>query len=139
MMKFLFTALLLTPITAQAEVSDKVPSVFELWGFASIAAVVLALTIQRYRAAILAGVVVFIVYCFVILELVTDPFVGPAVIEEQGNSYLVASYGSIALIGLGVVAGWILNTDSSTLFGLLLKMIGAIMSETLTFVATTSG
>ena len=97
--------LLLLPLPAFAEVSDKVASIPQLWITAAVAGSV-AFLAGRYRFVL--GVVLFPISLLLILsvlEPVLDPFVGPAIVLEQGRSYLVAAYGSIALLLALHVAG----------------------------------
>jgi len=102
--------LLLLPLPAFAEVSDKVASIPQLWIIASAVGVVTFLA-SRYRFAL--GLVLLPVSVLLILaglEPVRDSFVGPAVISEQGQAYVVAVYGSatilLALHLAGLWLGW---------------------------------
>jgi hypothetical protein len=100
--------LVLLPLPALAEVSDKVASVPQLWLTGVIAGVV-ALLAGRYRftlGVILLPISIFLVFAG--LEPVRDPFVGPAIISEQGQAYAVAAYGSaFVLLALHLAGLWL--------------------------------
>ena len=108
-MRFIILALVLIPISAHAEASDKILSIIELWGFGIVVTLIFTFLVRIYRMAALVGILVIGLYAYTIADIVDDPFVGPAVLEEQGVSYLIASYGSITLIALGVAFGVFLN------------------------------
>ena len=102
--------LLLPPLPAFAEVSDKVASIPQLWITAAVAGVV-AFLAGGYRFTL--GLILLPVSAFLILaglEPVRDPFVGPAVVSEQGQAYVVAAYGSAVILLLlhlaGLWLGW---------------------------------
>jgi|GEM_PF-1644151 len=101
---FVATAITLAPRAARAEVSDKIPSVCFLW-IEALAFAGLALVLARLRwwlPALLLPVTLF----FIIgsLDLMRDPYVGPAVWAEQGWPYVASLYGSSALFILMQVA-----------------------------------
>ena len=86
------------PGAALAEVSDKVASVPSLW-ITAFAAGALALLAGRYK--LLLGVALLPISLFLVaasLEPVLDPYVGPAVVQEQGEAYLASVYASCAVI-----------------------------------------
>ena len=102
--------LLLLPLPAFAEVSDKVASIQQLWIAAAVAGFV-AFLVARYQFAL--GLILLPVSVVLIisgLEPVRDPFIGPAVISEQGQAYVWAVYGSatilLALHLVGLWLGW---------------------------------
>ena len=100
--------LVLLPLPALAEVSDKVASVPQLW-LTGVLAGVVAFLAGRYRVAL--GAILLPVSMFLIfagLEPIRDPFVGPAIISEQGQTYVVAVYGSaIILLALHLAGLWL--------------------------------
>ena len=100
--------LVLAPMPALAEVSDKVASIPQLWLTGALAGVV-ALLASRYRitlGTILLPISMLLVFAG--LEPIHDPYVGPAVISEQGQIYVVAVYGSaIMLLALHFVGLWL--------------------------------
>ena len=102
--------LLLLPLPAFAEVSDKIASIPQLWITAAVVGLV-AFLASRYRLALgLVLLPVSVLLILVGLEPVRDPFVGPAVIVEQGQTYVLAVYGSVtillALHLCGLWLGW---------------------------------
>lgn len=105
---FTFVGLLL-PACAFAEVSDKMPSITRLWGEGFIVALFGYLS-ARYRiwTGILFGLF-SLFFCFGTYSLLSDPYVGPAIIAEQGNPYLFTVYGSIILMLTSLVAGFLVN------------------------------
>jgi len=98
----------LLPMSALAEVSDKAASIPQLWLTGLIAGAI-AFLIGRYRVTL--GAILLPVSALIVLaglEPVRDPFVGPAVIAEQGGGYLVAAYGSaFMLLGLHLAGLWL--------------------------------
>ena len=100
--------LALLPVPALAEVSDKVASIPQLWLTGAFAGVV-AFLASRYRVAL--GAILLPVSAFFVfagLEPIRDPYVGPAIISEQGPIYVVAVYGStIILLALHVAGLWL--------------------------------
>ena len=108
--RLIFLLLILLPLPALAEVSDKVASIPQLWISGTLAGIVVFLA-SRYRfalGAILLPVSAFLVFAG--LEPIRDPYVGPAIAAEQGQIYVVSVYGSaIILLGLhlvGLCLGW---------------------------------
>ena len=102
--------LVLATLPALAEVSDKVATVPQLWLTALLAGVA-ALLASRYRfllGLLLLPVSLFL--SFAALEPINDPYVGPAVISELGNLYVLSGYGSaftlLGLHGVGLWLGW---------------------------------
>lgn len=97
------------PEIAFAEVSDKVPSIFGLWvegvgvgflGFFSAKC--------RIWAGTLVGLV-SIILCISHYDLISDPFVGPAIVKEQGDLYISSVYGSMVLLIAPLIAGFLFN------------------------------
>jgi hypothetical protein len=91
-----------TALPAFAEVSDKMPSIWQLWLQGGVIAVLLFALgrIRLWTAAIAVAVAFFI--AFGSYDMVNDEHVGRAVRAEQGTPYVAAAYGSAALC---IVAG----------------------------------
>lgn len=103
---------LLLPSSAFAEVSDKVPSIARLWIQGLIVGIA-GFFAARYR--IWVGLVICLISFFICVatyEVLSDPFVGPAIRLEQGNAYVISVYGSIFLILAPLLAGFILKYKS---------------------------
>ena len=92
-----------TASAAFAEVADKEPSVGVLWAEA-VAINLLALVLERFRPKL--GLAVLPIAAFRAwggyMEL-ADPYVGPTIREELGQSYITTSYLTYALALLGPV------------------------------------
>ncbi|MFT3734522.1 MAG: hypothetical protein QM776_05815 [Rhodocyclaceae bacterium] len=85
--------LLLSSSLALAEVSDKAPSVAKLW-LMPIALCALAVFIGRARKrwAIILLTVICLALAYSTYDLVSDPYVGPALLAEQGTMYIGSAY-----------------------------------------------
>jgi hypothetical protein len=105
----LASAILLTPAVVFAEVSDKMPSLFSLWMFWIIAALVCfaATFFLKWYGTIVA---VFPLFWFV-LDLIELHFndIGTALYREQGLTYFIQSYLAVFLILLATLAGIFFN------------------------------
>ena len=98
-----FTAAV-APAAALAEVSDKIPSLPQIWGIAGIAALTLLLAMRfSPRVSWLILPLLGLWFATLLLE-VHSADVGPAIVSEQGVGYVVQVY---LAGGLAVVAGWI--------------------------------
>ncbi len=86
---------------ALAEVSDKIPSVGAMWGWA-IGLIALALLLGWKRPAMgLLVVPIAAINAWGGYEMVTGDFIGRAILREQGHSYVDTVYltGAIGVIG----------------------------------------
>ena len=94
-------AMVLIP-EAHAEVSDKMPTIAELWIQGAIigAALFFAARWKVWLAVISLTVAVLLAYGA--YDLVNDPYIGPAIRAEQGARYVAAAYGS-GIIPVGAV------------------------------------
>ena len=120
-MKFIgaiiFSILILIPELAFAEVSDKVPSITRLW-LVGVIFGSLGYFSARYRiwAGIIIGLIA-IFFCVAHYGVISDPFVGPDIRNEQGNPYVLSVYGSIALMLVPLIIGFLhkhLNNKTTT-------------------------
>jgi hypothetical protein len=100
-MVFLGAALLSFSTNATAEVSDKIPprTVVLAWPFVCFVVTALAWSSRR-RLGGLATLFVTVPAVALLSEL-GDPFVGPAIVEEQGLAYVAAAWDSIFAILTG--------------------------------------
>ena len=108
-MKITTLAILLLPFPALAEVSDKMPTITQLWLQGLIGAILLLLLIRRFIWASILGFCVVPFFAFASYDMLADPFVGPAIMKEQGTSYIVSAYGSVVLMFAGLAVGIYLN------------------------------
>ena len=105
-MKKLLTLILLLPEIAHAEVMDKEPSLLAVWGVALIAAVAMFVA-ARFRPWLLVIVVPLpVLFSYGLLAEVTDQFVGPAVLREAGNVYIVSAWVAPLIAVGGALFGW---------------------------------
>ena len=93
------------PVSALAEVSDKIPPLSQIWLWSGLGAIV-AFAAWRYRlwAGLLVSLPASVVPIATIAE-VRDPYVGPAILEEQGWLYAASAYGSLVLIVVAALLG----------------------------------
>ena len=109
--------LLLLSQTAAAEVSDKLPSLEQLWATGALVGAA-ALVAGSYRP--LFGI---LLYCLALVvaygahQTLVDPYVGPAALAEQGDAYWWASYGSSFIMFFGAAIGVGLGLRKRTLLG----------------------
>jgi hypothetical protein len=84
-------SIILAPFAAHAEVMDKEPSLLSIWilCFAGIFLAFLSAKKSKWVAIITLPIMLF--FASLIGE-VEDPFVGPAILKEAGNIYIVSAY-----------------------------------------------
>lgn len=101
--------ILLSSGFAQAEVSDKAPSVTQLW-LAPLVLCALAVlagwACKRWFVFLLSGG--YLALAYGTYDLVSDPYVGPALVAEQGSIYIGSAYGSVVVSLLGCAIGIVL-------------------------------
>jgi len=98
----LFSIFIATP--AYAEVMDKEPSLMSnyMWGFIGS---LLCYMSARYKPLFLFLVSPLpLIYFFGLILEINDPFVGKAILNEAGLSYILSSYilGAIILVSIGI-------------------------------------
>jgi hypothetical protein len=105
----IFFLIIFLPELAFAEVSDKVPSISNLW-IMGFSLGIIGFFLSRYRiwAGILIGLV-SIFFCLAYYDVISDPFVGPAIRNEQGNLYIFSVYGSIVLMLSPLFTGFVIR------------------------------
>lgn len=97
------------PIAAWAEVSDKVPSIGFLLGQAAIFTVI-AFVAARYRWWLaLVGLAWGLMMLWGSFDLLSDPFLGPALRQEQGDRYFMFAFAGDIAVVLGALAGGVLG------------------------------
>jgi hypothetical protein len=97
--------LLAMPVAAHAEVSDKMATIPQLWMQGIIIAVVL---LALVRWSVWFSILAFAVISFfgaATYDTFADPYVGPAILNEQGIPYVASSYGSVLLMFVGWLVG----------------------------------
>jgi len=97
------------PLLVFAEVSDKVPSIQQLWLQGIMVALVLSILVRFSYWFFIVAALIVIFFGITSYETIADPYVGPAILKEQGTAYVVALFGSVVLMILGILAGWFLN------------------------------
>jgi len=97
------------PVAAYAEVSDKMATVAQLWAQGIIVAIVLLLLVRWSTWFSILALMVIALFGFSTYETFTDPYIGQAILNEQGIPYMLSSYGSVALMLVGYLAGILLN------------------------------
>ena len=108
-MKLTLIFLIFLPQPALAEVSDKMTTIPAMWIQGLVVAIVLFLLVRRHIWASGFGVLVVVFFAYASYSTFDDPYIGPAIIKEQGWPYVTAAYGSTALMGLGLLGGIYLN------------------------------
>ena len=88
--------LALSASPALAEVSDKIPSLANLWLWAAGFTLAALLLAWRRPVAGLAVVPFAAFWAWSGHEMLSDPWVGPAILREQGRAYVQAVYWSAA-------------------------------------------
>lgn len=97
--------LLFFSLPAIAEVSDKMPSQAGLYLTGFFAGSLLSLLIRWSKWANLVAWPLVVVFSYYAYDTLFDPFIGPAIIHEQGKSYIFASYASPILVLCGAIYG----------------------------------
>ena len=80
-----------------------------MWVQGVVGAILLLSLIRRFIWASLFGVLVVSFFTYASYATFNDPHIGPAIIHEQGTPYIIAAYGSAALMGIGLCIGIYLN------------------------------
>ena len=107
--KVALTLFLFAPLTALAEVSDKVPSVFYMWcvGAVSSIACFMVSYYRRWLAPVL-GILPALWFASLLWEIHSSD-VGIHLYREQGVSYYAQAYMALILFISGAVLGWVKN------------------------------
>ena len=109
MRRTLFLATLLLPTWARAEVLDKEFSLPTVLAVAVVAEVV-AFRVARGQPWTLVGLLPIVgTFFWLHLSELLDPFVGPAMAREGGQTYVVVSWVSPLLVVAAVVIGYVLR------------------------------
>jgi hypothetical protein len=97
--------LMLVPVAASAEVSDKEPSILCVWGVGAAASVVCFLG-SCYRRWLAPGIAALPAVWFASLFMeIHSEDVGPHLYNEQGLAYYVQAYLALAFFVFGVILG----------------------------------
>jgi len=94
------------------EVMDKEPSLSFIWGFFLVMGIGGFFLTRKHPAFLL--LILLFVYAFasLIISEINDPYVGPAIIQEAGQGYIVQSYIAITIgtvIPFFGVGAWLLK------------------------------
>jgi hypothetical protein len=92
---------------AVAEVSDKVPTMTGLWIFPGIVVSIafVAGVIRPYFALFFLPIGSLYAW-FILSDLLHDPSVGPAILQELGDTYFISGYVSILVGVVGPLIIW---------------------------------
>jgi len=102
----LVVLLLLVAPPVSAEVSDKIPTIPNIWGLAIAGFVGSCLALRFTPLWLGIPLAVVVVYPSLgSLLVITDPYVGPAAIHEQGMPYAISAVGGFSLSAVGVLCG----------------------------------
>lgn len=105
----LFLATLLLPMWARAEVLDKEFSLPTVLAVAVVAAVVVFWVARRQPLALSGLLPVIGIFFWLHLSELLDPFVGPAMALEGGQTYVIASWVGPLLVVAAAVSGYVLR------------------------------
>ncbi|WP_133406889.1 hypothetical protein [Parashewanella tropica] len=105
--------LLVIAFDVSAEVSDKMPTITELWLHGVIFGIPTYLLIAWRKKFLILGILLTCFFATSSYETLNDPHVGVAVINEQGTPYIFASYSASVIIALCSVLGLIKNRFES--------------------------
>jgi hypothetical protein len=101
--------LLFLSFSAFAEVSDKMASIPELWSHGFIVGLLIYfLTVWRIGFVFLGGLFVMF-FAFAAYDTLNSPFIGEAIIKEQGIPYIFASYSATVIVTICSILGVIKN------------------------------
>jgi hypothetical protein len=101
--------LMLVPVAASAEVSDKEPSILYVWGVGAAASVVcfLGSYYRRWLAPVIAALPA-LWFASLFMEIHSED-ISPHLYNEQGLAYYVQAYLALAFFVFGVILGLLVN------------------------------
>ena len=104
--RFTLVLVLLLASPAAAEVSDKIPSLYDYGTRGTFISflIVLASYWRRWAGLLLSPLSLLMI--FGALDVVRDPYLGPDAIREQGEWYPVAAYSMVGCILASHAFGW---------------------------------
>ncbi|MDH5408132.1 MAG: hypothetical protein OEZ33_12055 [Gammaproteobacteria bacterium] len=108
-MKYIPILLLFLSTPAYAEVSDKMPSMYQLWLYSAIGFIVILFLVRWSLWFIVLAVLSALFFGTASYETFADPYIGPAIIKEQGLPYIVSSYSMCIFIIIGTITGSLLH------------------------------
>lgn len=109
MRHMLFLATLLLPAWTRAEALDKEFS-FSTLLVVAVGGAIVAFWVARRRPWLLFGLLPLVGIFFALhLSELLDPFVGPAMAREGGQTYVIAPWASPLFVLAAVVAGYVLR------------------------------
>lgn len=100
--------------TAYAEVMDKEPSLVSSYLWGTIGTLVCFLSARFKPWLLLLAAPLPLIYFMGLIYEISDPYVGKAIINEAGMSYVVSSYILSAMIMAGIVVGLWLRKNGKT-------------------------
>ena len=108
MKKFTIGFLILS-CNVYAEVSDKMPTQQEIWLTGIIVSFVFIILLRWAKWINILAIPLTILFFYFAFDTLTQPDIGPAIVKEQGKTYILALYGSTTSVLLSVIVGNILN------------------------------
>lgn len=109
MNKYAYFIMTLFPLSATAEVSDKMFTQQELWLSGLLTGLGAAVFIRWSTWLNLLGVPLAALFLYFAYDTLAQSDIGSAIIQEQGTPYIFALYGSAILVVVGVLIGNFLN------------------------------
>lgn len=107
-MKYLLFILFTVPSEALAEVSDKIPSILNIWIFGVVGTVVLFVLAYFSRWLFFLGLGFVGIMTYGSISMITEPHLGEAIIREQGLKYPVSLFATDLLMLCGAVGGYLM-------------------------------
>jgi len=90
--------ILIVSLPSYAEVSDKMPTITDLWSKGVVIGLIaISCSFIRWWAPLMF-IPVTLFFSIASIGTITDPNVGPAILNEQGNIYGVSAIGAAAMI-----------------------------------------
>ncbi|MGB7201447.1 MAG: hypothetical protein WBD16_04170 [Pyrinomonadaceae bacterium] len=89
------------------EVMDKELPLHFILGYFGLIAVAGFLLVRKHPAFLLLVVPLWLLYAPLHFSELNDPFVGPVIVREAGNSYVVLSYFAMAISAILPVVGFV--------------------------------
>jgi hypothetical protein len=108
-MKRSVAILLLVPVSVFAEVSDKMATQSELWITGLVGGIVLSAMVRWSKWLNFLAIPIVVLFFYLAYDTLAQPYIGQAIVKEQGKPYIYALYGSSIIVLTGVVIGNILG------------------------------
>ncbi|WP_155735506.1 hypothetical protein [Pseudoalteromonas luteoviolacea] len=110
MSKLLIITAFFISYDAVAEVSDKMATIPELWLHGLIFGVPVYFLTAWRKGFLFLGISFALLFAYAAYATLSDPYVGAAIIKEQGIPYIIASYSAAVIIALFTAFGLVKNS-----------------------------